>query len=144
MYCLTPFLFLVLLHILSRTSIICLAGLLAWLPTFGWARWKNTIKSGKFFLFEPKLFCNSVHPSSTKIIYGASFIFPIDALRAANYIQKNYNEPFTLYNSTSTMMNNSPISTWNAIESPSNYAYMPIQARQKFIRLTAATLQYSG
>ncbi len=160
----TAFLFLILLHsiasigskekldyILNRASVICLSALLAWLPMFNWIAWRTNIESARLFSFEPKLLAGSLRPSSTKL--GTNSAFPIeialrainiDALHAINFIQKNHNEPFTLFNSSSTITNNSPTNVWNALQSPGNYYFIPIQERRKFIRLTAATLQRSG
>ncbi len=154
----TPFLLLVLLHailsidnkmrlgyVLNRASVVCTVAMLSWLPNFGWEAWRENIKNARLFYFEPKLVSHFTRLSSALTSPEKNAIFPMDALRAIDFIQKNYNEPFAVFNDHMGLINNfSSSSVWNAINGPANYVYIPDQERRRFIQLTAASLHRSG
>ncbi|MFM2322415.1 MAG: hypothetical protein RLZZ225_568 [Pseudomonadota bacterium] len=154
----TPFLLLVLLHaissidskirlgyILNRTSVVCTVAMLSWLPNFGWDAWRENIEKYRLFYFEPKLVSHSLRIFNASTSFRNGAIFPMDALRAIDFIQKNYNEPFIVFNDRMGLINNfSRTSVWSAINGAANYAYIPAQDRREFMQLTADSLHRSG
>lgn len=153
----SPFIVLVLLHIVSvtqkktlhRISVICLMGFLGWLPAFGWEAWYDNIRQARLFSFNPKLLRDYIASSGPNTLTEASdqdtklnlhSSFPKEAWTAINFLQR-YKEPMTVLNSTFSLMSSS---VWSAIHGPANYLFIPPQHRREFLQATAKTLHRSG
>jgi uncharacterized membrane protein len=113
-----------------QIAAIAAAALIAWLPAFGWSNWRASIQEGSFLSLDPH-----------GVVHRMGFTQRAVPLRL---LQARSQEPVTVLNQYMNIVPGTPAQAWNVVHSPANFAFMPSEYRQRYLRNTAQVLRRSG
>jgi hypothetical protein len=132
------------------TAVALLASLLGWSSLFGWDVWQEMIWNGRLFEFNPQAMRVSFSyndPYTAECVRRFQAVDagdPVDAARAANYIEGNFHEPLTILDFAMDLRVTDNGAVWSAVQGPENFVYVPSARRQEFLISTAKLLGRNG
>ncbi len=128
-----------------------LVSTIGWISVFGWSVWDSALASGRMVEFAPVSLTESFsYENPGMVAYVVKRLAcvkagnPEDAARAVAEIRGRYHEPATVLDYSFVITRNGAPFAWSAIHGPANYAYMPSELRQTFLKRTALRLHETG